>query len=144
MDAFRLLPGLCRVVAASFVVVAVAVAVVAFYAAFALGPLSISPPSFVTPASLVAFQSAFQLSLAPPLATSTVVVAVLVTVRPAVVFRPPFISFQAPSVDPSAIAFSVEATTAVAAAVVVGRGGGCVFLAGHALNMCLEALHDQH
>lgn len=47
--------------------------------------------------------------------------------------------------DPSASAFSVEATTAVAAvAAVVVVGCGCVFLAGDALDMCLEALHDQH
>lgn len=96
METFRPLPGLCRVVAASFVVVAVAVAVavVAFYAAYALGPLTISPPSFATPASLVAFQSAFQLSVAFPLATSTVVVAVLVTARPAVAERAPSLSFD--------------------------------------------------
>lgn len=51
-------------------------------------------------------------------------------------FRPLFTSFQAPSA-----AFTVEATT-VAVVAVVGRGGGCVFLAGYALDMCPDAPHD--
>lgn len=43
----------------------------------------------------------------------------------------------------SVTALSVAATTAAVVVVIVGRGEGCEFLAGHALDMCAEAPHDQ-
>lgn len=82
-------------------------------------------------------------SPAPPLADPAVFLAVLLTAHPTVCRLTSTV--HSPSWLFSVTAFSVDTTHAVfvVVVVVVGRGGRCVFLARHPLDMCPEAPHDQ-